>query len=73
MSLPRDTGLRVVIKKFDTGSLSIEGKSVATGTDLSGTFQTANYDQAKYKTVLSLTRGAGPVEVLSPGNGGSQP
>jgi hypothetical protein len=69
--MPKDTGLKLVIKTFGTGSLSVEGSDVASGTDLSGTFQTANYDSARYKVTLNLSHGAGPVMVYAPGQKGS--
>lgn len=69
--LPRDTGLRLIIKTFGTGSLMVEGTGVASGTDLSGTFETANFGSARYRVTLNLTHGAGPVVVYAPGEKGS--
>lgn len=68
--LPADTGLKLVIQKFETGSLTIEDEDTAVGTNLKGTFQTANYDSAKYKITLNLTHGTGPVNVYKPGTKG---
>lgn len=65
--LPADTGLKLVVNKIDTGSLTIEGAEVASGTSLKGTFQTANYDSAKNKVTLSVALGTGPIEVFKPG------
>jgi len=65
--LRQDTGLKLTVQKFETGSLRLDGREIASGTNLTGTYQSANYDRAKFKVILVLGHGAGPVEVFSPG------
>lgn len=65
--LPANTGLKLTVTRLGTGSVTVEGREVASGTDQSGTYQTANYAAAARKVNLTVTQNAGSIEVFRPG------
>lgn len=65
--VPADTGVRLNIVKFESGSLDIDGKNVSVGGGLKGTYQTANFAVARRQITLTLDWGSGPVTVYTPG------
>lgn len=67
LHVPANTGVRLVVQQFKSGALRVDGQDVGVGQNLSGTYQTANYEGAKYKVTVNLNWGNGPVEVYTPG------
>ncbi|EYB68419.1 hypothetical protein DEIPH_ctg024orf0029 [Deinococcus phoenicis] len=65
--VPQNTGVKLVLQQFRSGALTVEGKDIAAGQNLGGTYQTANYDAARYKVTVNLTWGSGAVQVHTPG------
>ncbi|MBZ9752592.1 DUF4097 domain-containing protein [Deinococcus sp. HMF7604] len=65
--VPQNTGLKLVVNRFESGALTMERRTVAVGDSLSGTYQTSNYDTAKHKVTVNLIWGSGPVQVHTPG------
>lgn len=61
--LPPDTGISLDVKKFSQGSLIMGGKTVAEGQEFNGTYQSANFDTARYRVKMTVTKEAGNLTV----------
>ena len=59
ITLPPNTGIRLDIRSFKQGTLSIGGKTVADGLSFDGAYQSANYAAARYKVELTVTKELG--------------
>ena len=63
ITLPTDTGLSLDIKSFKQGTLVMNGTTVADGQAFDGTYQSANFEAAKYKVNMTLTMELGTLTV----------
>lgn len=63
ITLPPGVGLRLNVKKFAQGTLIINGKTVADGFDFDGLYSTDNYNSAKYKINVTVTKKLGTLTV----------
>lgn len=63
ITLPNNVGLRLDVKKFSQGTLIINGKTVADSLNFNGTYMTANYDSAKYKMNMTVSKEQGTLTV----------
>lgn len=64
ITVPKDTGLKLNLQKFVSGSVTIEGKTVAQGVEVTGSYQTGNFDSASKKIELDVIWQAGDLTVL---------
>ena len=63
ITLPPNTGLSLDVRSFKQGTLIMDGETVATGLEFNGTYQSANFEAAKYKINLALTMQLGTLTV----------
>lgn len=63
ITLPPNTGISLEVRKFTQGTLVMNGKTVADGQDFNGTYQSANFETAKYRVNLTVTVGQGNLTV----------
>lgn len=66
ISLPADTGLQLRLTRLAAGSVVIGGKEVASGRNLSGTYQTDNFASAKNQITLTVSKELGGINVSLP-------
>lgn len=66
ISLPANTGLQIKVNKLRMGTLIIGGKDAASGLNLSGTYQTDNFNSAKNRVTVTITKDLGSVRVKLP-------
>ncbi|GGJ43631.1 hypothetical protein [Deinococcus roseus] len=64
ITVPKDTGLKLNLQKFISGSVTIERNRVAEGAEVTGSYQTGNFDTASKKIELDVTWQAGALTVV---------
>lgn len=63
ITLPPNVGLSLEVKKFTQGELIMNGTTVARGLEFNGTYQTNNYDSAKYKVMMTVSKQLGSLTI----------
>ncbi|WP_420595579.1 hypothetical protein [Deinococcus sp.] len=63
ITLPTNTGLSLEVKSFKQGTIVMNGQTVADGQAFDGTYQSANFEAAKYKVNMTLTMELGTLTV----------
>ncbi|MDV6373194.1 hypothetical protein [Deinococcus arenicola] len=63
ITLLPNTGIRLEVKSFAQGTLVMNGKIVASGQDLNGTYQSAGFETAKYRVNMTVSMEQGELTV----------
>ncbi len=61
--LPPGVGVRLIVERFAQGAVRIGGEEVASGLDFNGTYESANYRTARFRTDLTVDMQLGTLTV----------